>query len=66
LCAAVQPEPGARLTPEAVRDWLHQRIAGYKVPRQVTLHTALPREDTGKIFKRKLRDPYWQGRTRRV
>jgi long-chain acyl-CoA synthetase len=66
LCAAVQPEPGAALTPEAVRGWLHERIAGYKVPRQVTLHAQLPREDTGKIFKRKLRDPYWQGRTRRV
>jgi long-chain acyl-CoA synthetase len=66
LAAAVQPAPGAALTSEAVRHWLHERIAGFKVPRVVTLHEQLPREDTGKIFKRRLRDPYWAGRTRRV
>jgi long-chain acyl-CoA synthetase len=66
LAAAVQPAPGAVLTSEAVRHWLHERIAGFKVPRVVTLHDQLPREDTGKIFKRRLRDPYWAGRTRRV
>jgi long-chain acyl-CoA synthetase len=69
LAAAVQPAPtaeGSALTPEAVRAWLHARIGGYKVPRVVTLHDALPREDTGKIFKRKLREPYWAGRPRRV
>jgi long-chain acyl-CoA synthetase len=66
LAAAVQPARGAGLTPEAVRRWLHERIAGYKVPRVVTLHDELPREDTGKIFKRRLRDPYWAGRSRRV
>jgi long-chain acyl-CoA synthetase len=66
LAAAVQPAHGASLTAEAVRAWLHDRIAGYKVPRIVTLHDELPREDTGKIFKRRLRDPYWAGRLRRV
>jgi long-chain acyl-CoA synthetase len=49
-----------------VQTWLRDRIAGYKVPRVVTLHEQLPREDTGKIFKRKLREPYWEGRERRV
>jgi long-chain acyl-CoA synthetase len=66
LAAAVQPALDAALTPDAIRAWLHERIAGYKVPRVVTLHEALPREDTGKIFKRRLRDPYWAGRTRQV
>jgi long-chain acyl-CoA synthetase len=66
LAAAVQPSPGATLGADDVRRWLHERIAGYKVPRVVTLHAQLPREDTGKIFKRKLREPYWEGRTRRV
>lgn len=66
LAAAVQPAPGASPTPETVRAWLHERIAGYKVPRVVTLHDQLPREDTGKIFKRRLREPYWAGRSRRV
>jgi long-chain acyl-CoA synthetase len=66
LAAAVQPALDAALTPDEIRAWLHERIAGYKVPRVVTLHEALPREDTGKIFKRRLRDPYWAGRARRV
>lgn len=66
LAAAVQPAPGAVLTADGVRAWLHERIAGFKVPKVVSFHDQLPREDTGKIFKRKLREPYWAGRTRRV
>ncbi len=66
LAAAVQPLPGAALAEDSVRHWLRERLAGYKVPRVVAFHDQLPREDTGKIFKRKLRDPYWAGRTRRV
>ncbi|WP_374666874.1 AMP-binding protein [Ramlibacter sp.] len=66
LAAAVQPAPGAVLTDDEVRNWLRERLAGYKVPKIVTFHADLPREDTGKIFKRKLREPYWAGRARRV
>ena len=66
LAAAVQPALDATLTDAGVRSWLHERLAGYKVPRVVHFHDQLPREDTGKIFKRKLREPYWAGRTRRV
>jgi long-chain acyl-CoA synthetase len=60
LAAAVQLEEGARLDGEAVRRYLAQRIADYKVPRVVTLHEELPREESGKIFKRRLRAPYWE------
>ena len=35
-------------------------LARYKVPRVVEFSAALPREDSGKIFKRKLRAPYWE------
>lgn len=66
LLAAVQPEPGADVDTESVRAYLRPRLADYKLPRQVTLHEQLPREDTGKVFKRKLREPYWAGQTRRV
>jgi long-chain acyl-CoA synthetase len=66
LAAAVQPRRDAQLDADAVRAFLRERLAGYKVPPVVTFHDALPREDTGKIFKRKLREPYWAGRTRRV
>jgi long-chain acyl-CoA synthetase len=66
LAAAVQPRNGAMLQADAVQGFLRERIAGYKVPAVVTFHDDLPREDTGKIFKRKLREPYWAGRARRV
>jgi long-chain acyl-CoA synthetase len=66
LAAAIQVQPGVVLSADAVRAWVHERLAGYKVPKVVTFHAILPREDTGKIFKRKLREPYWEGRARRV
>jgi long-chain acyl-CoA synthetase len=49
-----------------VRGYLCEHLAGYKVPRLVTFHEALPREDTGKIFKRRLREPYWEKTGRKI
>jgi long-chain acyl-CoA synthetase len=66
LAAAIQPEPGAKLDAASVQAWLAGRISGYKVPRLVELHDALPREDSGKIFKRKLRAPHWEKAGRRI
>jgi long-chain acyl-CoA synthetase len=66
LAAHVQPHNGAPLEREAVRKFLRERIADYKVPRVVEFSDALPREESGKIFKRRLRDPYWQGAGRRI
>jgi len=60
LAAAVQQDDGVALEEAEVRAWLRERLAGYKVPRIVAFHADLPREDSGKIFKRKLREPYWQ------
>ena len=59
LCACVEPEPGAQLSATAVQAFLRERLANFKVPKEVQFLAALPREATGKIFKRKLRDPYW-------
>ena len=66
LAAAVTLREGFALAADDVRRFLAVRIAGYKVPRVVTFHDALPREDTGKIFKRLLREPYWAGVARRI
>jgi long-chain acyl-CoA synthetase len=66
LCAVVQPAPGADLTPAQVQAHLRALVAGYKVPRQVEFRSDLPREDSGKIFKRKLREPYWENAGRRI
>ncbi|MCK1299513.1 AMP-binding protein [Bradyrhizobium sp. 24] len=59
LCAFVEPESDAGLSADAVRSFLRERLANFKVPKDVEFRDALPREATGKIFKRKLRDRYW-------
>ena len=66
VCAVVQPSPGATLTEVEVKAYLRGLIAGYKVPKRVDFHAELPREDSGKIFKRKLREPFWEGLDRRI
>jgi long-chain acyl-CoA synthetase len=60
ICAHVEPLAGASIDAMAVRSYLGQHLARYKVPKVVELSASLPREDSGKIFKRKLRAPYWE------
>jgi len=60
ICAHVEPLADAALDAASVRSFLGQHLARYKVPRVVELAASLPREDSGKIFKRKLRAPYWE------
>ena len=66
LAAAVQLCPGHSIEGAQVQAFLRERIANYKVPRIVEIHALLPREDTGKIFKRRLREPHWQNRARAI
>jgi long-chain acyl-CoA synthetase len=66
LAAHVELNDGAPLSAEAVRDHIRGRLAAYKTPRVVELTDSLPREDSGKIFKRRLREPYWRGRERAI
>src|ERR1700756_1550601 len=66
LAAAIEAEPGSGLTTDTVRAYLAERIAKYKVPRRIDFHAALPREESGKIFKRRLRDPFWKDAGRRI
>jgi long-chain acyl-CoA synthetase len=66
LAAYVEPDAGARLSAEEVRAHVHTHLAAYKTPRVVEFSGSLPREDTGKIFKRRLREPYWAGRERAI
>jgi len=60
ICAHVELQAGVAIDAAAVRDYLGRHLARYKVPRIVEFSAALPREDSGKIFKRKLRAPYWE------
>lgn len=64
--ACVQMQPGASLSEDAVKAYLRDHVSGFKVPKSVDFRTELPREDSGKIFKRKLREPFWAGRTTRI
>lgn len=66
LAAQVLPEADAVLDPAMIADALRQRIAGYKVPRRIEIVDALPRDDNGKIARRKIREPYWQNRRNRI
>ena len=59
LAAAVVPAPGHAPTADTLREWVRERLAGYKVPKLVEFHTALPREGMGKVFKHQLRAPHW-------
>ena len=60
VCAYVEPVAADSLDAGQVRAWLSGHVARFKVPKIVEFSAALPREDSGKIFKRKLRAPYWE------
>jgi long-chain acyl-CoA synthetase len=60
LVAVIQLGDGVSLTAEQVRSFLATRLAGFKIPRPIVFRAELPREETGKIFKRRLRDEFTQ------
>ena len=62
----VEPQPGATLDIASIRAQLKASLADYKVPKHVEIQANLPREDSGKIFKRRLRDPHWERAGRRI
>ena len=66
LAAHVELDEGASLAEEEVRAHVRAHLAGYKTPKVVVFEDSLPREDSGKIFKRRLREPYWAGLERAI
>jgi len=66
LMAVVEPAGAVALAADEVRAYLRSHLADYKVPKAIEIARNLPREDSGKIFKRRLRDPYWQKEGRRI
>ncbi|ATQ44148.1 long-chain-fatty-acid--CoA ligase [Caulobacter mirabilis] len=64
--AVVVPAAGAEPDAQAVIAWVRARIAGYKTPKAVDFVEALPRNASGKVLRRELREPYWAGRGRAV
>jgi long-chain acyl-CoA synthetase len=57
VAAAIVPKPGRRIEPDALRGFLAQHLAPFKIPTRIELkREALPRNPAGKILKRALRD----------
>jgi len=64
--AIVVKKSGVEVADTEIISFAQERIARFKAPKSVDFVDALPRNPTGKILKRQLREPYWQGRERRV
>ena len=64
--ALVVRAPGAAPGEHEIIEWCRQRLAHYKCPTSVDWIEVLPRNPSGKILKRELREPYWAGRDRQV
>ena len=64
--AIVVPHTGRSLTEAEVLAWSRGHLAGFKLPRSVSFAAEIPRNASGKILKKVLREPFWAGRDRRV
>ncbi len=67
--AVIEPVEGVAAGPELAEEILafcQQNIARYKCPRSIDFVDVMPRDPNGKLYKRKLRDPYWKGRERAI
>ncbi|MFG2089850.1 AMP-binding protein [Spirillospora sp. NPDC048824] len=58
-------EPSGALADELI-EHVRTALAGYKAPRSVDFVDAMPRTPTGKLYKRLLRDPYWEGQAQKI
>ena len=67
--AVIQPAEGIE-GDDALRDdiiaFLKDKIGKMKQPRTIDFTHDMPRDDSGKLYKRKLRDPYWEGHDRSI
>ncbi|MGQ0824027.1 MAG: acyl-CoA synthetase [Actinomycetota bacterium] len=67
--AVIEPLPGVAADDalrESILAHVQGRLGKYKWPRTIDFMEELPREPTGKLLKRTLRDPYWEGRDRAI
>ena len=64
--AVVVLRPGAQATETDIIDFCRGRLGGFERPRSVDFVDTLPRNPSGKVLKRALRERYWSGHARRV
>ncbi len=66
LLAVFALKPDSELDVNTMVQFCREKLAGYKIPRQIAFVDALPRNPSGKILKTILREPYWEGHDRRI
>ncbi|NKI18726.1 long-chain-fatty-acid--CoA ligase [Spongiibacter sp. KMU-166] len=66
LLAFVVLKPDSSLTAEEMVEFCRDKIAGYKIPRKLEVVAELPRNPSGKILKKVLREPYWKDAKRSI
>ena len=64
--ARVVLKPGESATEEEIIEYCKALAADYKKPRSVDFIDELPRNPSGKILKRTLREPYWKDKKQKV
>jgi acyl-CoA synthetase (AMP-forming)/AMP-acid ligase II len=64
--AVCVPKPGCEIDPDSIIAYARERLAGFKVPKTIDVIATLPRNPSGKILRRELRAPYWEGRERLI
>jgi acyl-CoA synthetase (AMP-forming)/AMP-acid ligase II len=64
--AVVVLKPNIQASESELIAYAREKIAGYKIPKTVDFMAVLPRNPSGKLLKRELREPYWKGKERRV
>ena len=66
LKAVIQLKPGAKFDEEGLKDHCRKTLARFKVPKSFDVVDELPRSPAGKVLKREIRKPFWQGKGRAV
>ncbi|MED5261202.1 MAG: acyl-CoA synthetase [Myxococcota bacterium] len=67
--AVIEPAPGVEAGDDLTQDimaFCQERLARFKQPRSIDYTHEMPRDPNGKLYKRKLRDPYWEGHERAI
>jgi len=64
--ALVVLQPGSEISAQDIIAYAQQRIARFKCPKSIEFIESVPRNPSGKILKKILREPYWSGFDRRV
>jgi fatty-acyl-CoA synthase len=64
--ACCVPKPGMEIDPNDIIAYARERVAAFKAPKSVDVIAEMPRNASGKILRRQLRAPYWEGQERQV